>query len=352
MTSRLAGDKGEAQGGALIGAAAGALGIFVGVPLLAVMALSGFSDVSIQGPSYGNGFDGTHVPAEYLSLVQEAGTRCTDVGPAVIAAQIEAESSWKPTATSNAGAQGLAQFMPATWNEWGKDYDGDGAANPYSPADAIGSQADYMCHLAGQINQKLALGVLTGNSLDLTLAAYNAGIGTVTRAGGVPDIRETRGYITKIAAGISKYSGGLTDPGPLAPGAASSIVDQAKRWLGTPYVWGGGSLTGPSKGGLDCSGLVRLALFQATGIELPRTANQQARTAYGQDIPRDYNQMRAGDIITFSKNGGGHYHHVGIYMGGGEMIHAPVPGKTVEIVKLAGSNYYENFYWTIKRYTS
>ncbi len=329
----------------------GFLTTIIGLPLILMMGMGGSGGTQVDSPVVTPGsFNGADILPEYRPFVEEAGTRCTQISPALIAAQIEAESGWDPDAESEAGAWGLAQFMPDTWSQWGKDYDGDAVADAFNPADAIGSQADYMCYLAGWVQQNLDLGLISGNNLDLTLAAYNAGIGNVSSAGGVPEFDETRDYIERISLGVVKYSG--TDGGAaLPPGAASSIVEQAKVWLGTPYVWGGGGLSGPTKGGLDCSGLVRLALYAATGIELPRTADQQARDPRGSDVARDYGQMRPGDIIAFSRNGGGHYHHIGIYAGAGQMVHAPVPGKTVEIVPLQGSAYYENFYWTIKRYT-
>ena len=344
----------DSQGGGLpiiAIAGGGVLAAIVGLPLILMMGLGGSGGLQVEAPtsSYGS-FNGADIIPEYLPFVEDGGTRCTQVSSALIAAQIEAESGWDPDAESPAGAWGLAQFMPDTWTQWGKDYDGDAVADAFNPADAIGSQADYMCYLAQWVEQQQGLGLLEGNALDLTLAAYNAGLGNVSLAKGVPKFPETEKYIRTIGLGIVKYS--AADGGAsLPPGAASSIVEQAKVWLGTPYVWGGGGLSGPTGGGLDCSGLVRLALYSATGIELPRTANQQARDPRGTDIPRDYAQMRPGDIVAFSRDGGGHFHHIGIYAGAGQMVHAPVPGKNVEIVPLQGSTYYENFYWTIKRYT-
>lgn len=337
--------------GLVVGAAA-LLAAIVGFPLILMMGAGGSGDVQVSSPVVPTvSFDGTQVPGEYLPFVEAAGTRCTQISSALIAAQIEAESGWDPEAQSGAGAIGIAQFMPATWKEWGKDYDGDGAAHARNPADAIGTQADYMCYLAGWVEDQLALGIIAGNALDLTLAAYNAGMGNVSTAAGVPAMRETQSYIAKIGANLVKYTG-TSGTGPALPvGSASSIVDQGKVWLGTQYVWGGGGLSGPTNGGLDCSGLVRLALYQATGIELPRVANQQARDLRGVDVARDYSQMRPGDIIAFSRNGGIHYYHIGIYVGSGQMLHAPRPGKTVEIVPIQGVSYYENQYWTIKRYT-
>lgn len=140
------------------------------------------------------------VPDQYVAHVREAGTRCPGRGISapVIAAQIHAESAWNPQARSPVGAQGLAQFMPATWATWGTDYDRDGTSSPLDPPDAIGSQADYLCHLAGWAAEQRQHGVIDGDPLSLTLAAYNAGPANVATHGGVPPFPETQNYIATI----------------------------------------------------------------------------------------------------------------------------------------------------------
>ena len=88
---------------------------------------------------------GANVPAEYVPLLEEAAQTCAPVTAPLLAAQIAQESGWNPRAVSPVGAQGLSQFMPATWAAYGIDADGDGTADPFTPADAIASQAKYMC---------------------------------------------------------------------------------------------------------------------------------------------------------------------------------------------------------------
>jgi len=158
--------------------------------------------------------------------------------------------------------------------------------------------------------------------------------------------------------------------GPLAAGNGSgaAIVTAAQHYLGTPYSWGGGNAQGPSLGiyssasldgthtvGFDCSGLVLFAVFNATGIQLDHSAESQGKDARGAVVPRDWTQMQPGDVIAFSEDGSGApgtYGHVGIYIGNGQMIDAPRPGKTVEIVQLKGSTYYEPMAWSIRRYAN
>ena len=326
--------------GAVAGIAVAAISAPVGILLLAVSA----SQDSDTGPNSGVLAEEA-VPTEYLEYVRQAGDRCEGISAPAIAAQITAESAWDPFATSPVGAQGLAQFMPGTWGEWGTDYDGDGIANPWTPSDAIGSQADFMCHLYSWTQQQLTAGTISGDPLDLALAAYNAGPGAVQRFAGIPPYAETQGYVTRIRSLIATY----TVMGA-ATGSGSGIVEMARTQLGVPYVWGGGNLNGPTRGGLDCSGLTIFAIYQATGITLPHLADSQARTNLGTTVPRDLASLLPGDLIAFSDTGGQRYQHVGIYIGDGQMIHAPIPGRSVEIASVT-TPYWANQTWSVKRFT-
>lgn len=115
----------------------------------------------------------------------------------------------------------------------------------------------------------------------------------------------------------------------LIPGQA--IAESARKALGTQYVWGGNSLVN----GVDCSGLVQ-QVFKQFGIELPRVTYEQI--GVGAAVPR--NKIAVGDLVFFDtdrkKNGPD---HVGIYLGNGKFIHAPRPGKPVQIGSLADSYY-------------
>ncbi len=83
------------------------------------------------------------------------------------------------------------------------------------------------------------------------------------------------------------------------------------------YVYGA---TGPNS--FDCSGLTGWAYAQA-GVSLPRTSQEQANA--GTRIGSDISQAQPGDLVIFY----GDRHHVGIYVGGGQVIHAPKPGASV-----------------------
>jgi cell wall-associated NlpC family hydrolase len=93
-------------------------------------------------------------------------------------------------------------------------------------------------------------------------------------------------------------------------GVARSVIEEAYRYMGTPYVYGGNSVSG-----IDCSGLVRNC-FAAKGMPLPRRASEQARI--GEPVPLA--EMQPGDRLYFSV--GKENDHTGIYLGNGYFIHA------------------------------
>jgi murein DD-endopeptidase MepM/ murein hydrolase activator NlpD len=142
------------------------------------------------------------VPEPYRLLIARAARTCRPVTAPLLAAQIHAESGWNPQAISPDGAVGLAQFMPATWAEVGIDGNRDGKAEPTNPADAIMTQAKYMCSLVRQVQRMK----LKGDTVDLALAAYNAGIGSVQAAGGPPPFPETTLYVATIRALVGRYA--------------------------------------------------------------------------------------------------------------------------------------------------
>ncbi len=107
-------------------------------------------------------------------------------------------------------------------------------------------------------------------------------------------------------------------PAPVSSASAQAVLNYAYSFIGTPYVWGG---TTPS--GFDCSGFTQY-VFKKFGVNLPRVSRSQG--SYGTKIA--YSDLQAGDLVFF---GNGGISHVGIYIGGGNMVHSPRPGKTVEI---------------------
>ena len=120
----------------------------------------------------------------------------------------------------------------------------------------------------------------------------------------------------------------LADPSliPVAPAPdgsrASQVIAIAMQYLGVPYVWGGAS---PSQG-FDCSGLTTY-VFAQIGVSLPHHAASQ----YSYGIPVSREDLQPADLVFFDGLG-----HMGIYIGGGQFIHAPHTGDVVKISSLSG----------------
>ena len=113
----------------------------------------------------------------------------------------------------------------------------------------------------------------------------------------------------------------------------NNIVDSAKRYIGTPYVWGGESM---AEGGMDCSGFVYNAL-KDSGYNVGRTTAQGYR---GLGTKVNKSDMQPGDLIFYGKDNNAS--HIGIYIGNGQMIHSSGgskntksnPGKGVSITNV------------------
>jgi len=99
-------------------------------------------------------------------------------------------------------------------------------------------------------------------------------------------------------------------------GNAQAIINEAYNHLGKAYVWGA---TGPSN--FDCSGFTQYVFRKAAGVDITRTTYSQINV--GQAVTRD--QLQPGDLIFT------HAGHVGIYVGGGNMIHAPQTGDVIKV---------------------
>ena len=116
--------------------------------------------------------------------------------------------------------------------------------------------------------------------------------------------------------------------------AAARAIEFALAQRGLPYVWGGdGPLNGED--GFDCSGLTTAAYAHA-GLALPRTAHTQFYA--GPHVPADA-ELMPGDLVFYGVPE--RVHHVGLYLGGGQMVNAPRRGKPVQVayVRYAGDDY-------------
>ncbi|MDX6743195.1 NlpC/P60 family protein [Actinocorallia sp. A-T 12471] len=144
-------------------------------------------------------------------------------------------------------------------------------------------------------------------------------------------IKKQKDLVASLGGDTPTASGpvGGTYTGP-ASGPARTALDFAYKQLGKPYIYGG---TGPT--GYDCSGLT-MKSWAAAGVALPRTAASQYSATSGTRV--SYDNLQPGDLLFFSGLG-----HVGMYVGGGQMIHAPRTGKNVEIVSVTSGYYRDRF---------
>jgi len=142
------------------------------------------------------------------------------------------------------------------------------------------------------------------------------------------------------AAARSRLAGGVPVPGGIGisastpegstvapPNIHGGVVGIAMQYLGVPYVWGGSTPRG-----FDCSGLVSY-VFAQIGVSVPHSSYSQ----FGMGTAISINDLQPGDLVFFAGAS-----HVGIYIGGGQFIHAPHTGDVVKISSLSGY-YSSNF---------
>jgi cell wall-associated NlpC family hydrolase len=139
---------------------------------------------------------------------------------------------------------------------------------------------------------------------------------------------QTTPSVSGIGVGASTPEGSTIAP----PNVHGGVVGIAMQYLGVPYVWGGSSPRG-----FDCSGLV-VYVFAQIGVSLPHST--YALWNVGSAVSRD--QLQPGDLVFFSGLG-----HMGIYIGGGQFIHAPHTGDVVKISSMSG--YYASAYVGARR---
>lgn len=116
-----------------------------------------------------------------------------------------------------------------------------------------------------------------------------------------------------------------TTPG-VASDKASRLVEEAKKWIGSPYVWGASR-----PGAFDCSGFIQY-IYKQNGINLPRVSYQQM--AAGRKV--DKNDLQVGDLLGWDYSGRNPgADHIAMYIGNGQIIHTNTPGKPLRIESLS-----------------
>lgn len=127
------------------------------------------------------------IPPRYAAKMAELAQRF-DLSPSLLEALVWQESRWRENAVSPVGARGLAQLMPGTARYLG--------VNPDDPFANLEGGARYLREQLDRFD----------GDLEKALAAYNAGPGRVQRAGGVPNIRETRHYVAAIMGRLANHA--------------------------------------------------------------------------------------------------------------------------------------------------
>ena len=197
------------------------------------------------------------------------------------------------------------------------------------------------------------IGTIAQNLVELSKASDESKVSGVTHATPNKNNSSSSNGGSSNNSGSSNNGGGNTIPTPTPSPDQSSrglaIANKALTRQGYMYSWGGchsmSQIANPNWTKFDCSGLVNWAHYQA-GVNI---GSNTTKTLCGVGTQVDRGSMQAGDIILFSSNGSySGVHHVGIYIGGNRMVHAPSSGKPVQVATL-GNGYWQREFYQARR---
>ena len=223
----------------------------------------------------------------------------------------------------NANEPSIGEYVDQVLARMGGDY---GTAMPTKFVDNRVKQSGLGDVLGQQQQQPASADALAGvdrSGLGLG-AADTPGLEAASGGAGL-SAPKTSGSVTDTKVSDMPYTGG---PSPVqnmpfnsaaASGQRGAVIDLAKQFVGTPYVWGGAQ-----PGGFDCSGLIQYAMKQA-GISVPRVSWDQL--AMGQRT--DISKLQPGDFVGFRDGS-----HIALYLGNGQILEAPRTGLDVRVRSL------------------
>ncbi len=157
----------------------------------------------------------------------------------------------------------------------------------------------------------------------------------------LPVLDRVPGYVLLGLPGGARGAIAASALSPVHVGAVAgtTVAEQARHFLGLPYLYGGTSAFG-----YDCSGLV-YSVYARYGVYLPRDAADEQHA--GTPVPLD--KLKRGDLLFFAGPGGkGHVHHVAIYVGDGLVIDSPHTGASVEIAPMRSLPVWDEFAGAIR----
>ncbi len=192
------------------------------------------------------------------------------------------------------------------------------------------------------------VGIVTGTNVNVRSGAgTNFSVLTQINSGVLLDVFEKNGNWYKIGTGGGNFAYICADYVSIRPQDVAArgnftggnrVVQLAKQYLGTPYVYGG---NGPK--GFDCSGFTSF-IYRQLGYSLNRVAHDQLKNG----VAVSKNELKPGDLVLFKRANSSNVHHVGIYAGDGMMIHAPQTGDVVKYTSIV-SGYYNDVYYAARR---